>query len=196
MGHESDLAKGTNHRERRGETLTAEGCGSAFSLLPFAPWWIFCFSCSLYLLLRALTWLVKINLHARRGKRTVVSLAGTTVSCAFEGACASACVCVCVCVSFWTELGCDSSCGGQADSTGITTASHTKPSETMQCCRLAALYTQHHSKHPGEATEVACETHMGTAGGCMSSDICLLMCACIDWMYVCGCLISQACVFV
>lgn len=36
-----------------------------------------------------------------------------------------------VCVSFWTELERDSSCGGQEDSTGITTASHTKPSETV-----------------------------------------------------------------
>lgn len=66
---------------------------------------------------------------------------------------------MCVCVSFWTERGCDSSCGGQADSTGVTTASHTRPSETMQRRGMAALYTQHHSERPGEAAEVACETH-------------------------------------
>lgn len=94
VGHESDLAKGTNHRERRRETLTAEGCGSAFSLLPFAPWWIFSFSCSLYCCWE-LRWLVKINLHAQRGKRTVVSLAGTALSCAERSGGFDLCVCVC-----------------------------------------------------------------------------------------------------
>lgn len=37
-----------------------------------------------------------------------------------------------VCVPLWTGLERDSSCGGQEDSTGITTVSHTEPSETMQ----------------------------------------------------------------
>ncbi|KAI9521832.1 hypothetical protein NQZ68_003987 [Dissostichus eleginoides] len=58
-----------------------------------------------------------------------------------------------------SKRGCDSSCGGQADSTGITTASHTMPSETMQRSGMVAHYTQPHSEHPGEAAEVACETH-------------------------------------
>lgn len=36
MGHESDLAEGTNHRAGGREALTAQGCGSASSLLPSA----------------------------------------------------------------------------------------------------------------------------------------------------------------
>ncbi|KAI4819963.1 hypothetical protein KUCAC02_027963, partial [Chaenocephalus aceratus] len=50
----------------------------------------------------------------------------------------------------------------KADSTGITTASHTRPSETMQRSGMVAHYTQPHSEHPGEAAEVALEPEWST----------------------------------
>lgn len=73
--------------------------------------------------------------------------------------CLRMCVSVCMCVLIWTQWVCDSSCGGQSDSMGITTASHTRPSETKQCWDMADFHIQHQSEHTGDAVEVPSETH-------------------------------------
>lgn len=123
MGHESDLAKGTNHRARRRETLTAEGCGSAFSLLILFLLLGGFFYCSPRRNPRP-CWLFQINLRAQQSERTVAPLAAMALS--------SAGVLVALVRSpafLWMQRVCDSSCSGQADSTGVTTAGRTRPSE-------------------------------------------------------------------
>lgn len=93
------LGWGLKSQRRRRETLTAEGCSPAFSLLPprLRSWWVWDFFLLSVLLLRALTCFVNINLYVWKQSRKVVSLAWAEPCCAGERTGVLSCVSVCAC---------------------------------------------------------------------------------------------------
>lgn len=96
-------------------------------------------------------------------------------------------VCFGLCCSRDRVGACDSSCGGQMDSTGVTTASHIRPTESMQQWGMAALYTQHHSANPGEDAE--CVKH--TPG--RNHNVCVSLCTEVCMYFSSTCVHTSGC---